>query len=440
MGGCFVLDLSLLRQHMHHDMTRYHQAIRYLEGLSNIPEEKDYMRGYTDPALFLERMRSFLGLLHHPERGFKIIHITGTAGKGTVTTMLHEILHCAGKRVGSFTSPFSTTAIEKIRVGTDLIPPEEFADIVDSLKPHIDHAYLAGPYGKPSYFEIFLAIGFLYFKKTNCDWVVLEVGAGGRFDATNVIEDPVVTAITNIDYDHTDLLGKTLQKIAWDKAGIIKPGGMFFTAEQRPRLRKMFRDICAQQGTSYHSIGHQDGYQAYNRALAGTIATALNIAPLHIETGIARAHLPCRFEIMQQHPTVVLDGAHNKVKIASTVENLGQMTFKKLILVLGISDNKDHLAMLQQIVPLAHTVVFTRFQIKERKCAHPKILWEESKPYLRANTHVQIFLDPSQALALALKEAGPQDLVLVTGSFFLVGDVRTHWIPEQRILSTQQSV
>jgi len=158
--------------------------------------------------------------------------------------MIHEVLLVSGKKVGSFTSPFVVTSIEKVKVGELYISPEEFADIVEYLKPFIDEAYISGPYGRPSYFEIFFAIALVYFKQQKCEWVVLEVGLGGRYDATNIIERPIVTAITNIDYDHTEILGKTLKKIAFDKAGIIKTGAEFFTTEQNKSVLAVFSEIC----------------------------------------------------------------------------------------------------------------------------------------------------------------------------------------------------
>lgn len=256
---------------------RYKQAIQYLEGLSNIPTEKNYMKDRSNPTIYLKRMKYFLGLLNHPEKNRKYIHVTGTAGKGTGTTMLHEILFASGSCVGSFTSPFVTTSIEKIRVNDSYISPNEFVDIVEQIQSTIDHAYLHGPYGRPSYFEIFLAIALIYFKKKNCSWIVLEVGAGGRYDATNIIKQPRATIITNIDYDHTQFLGKTLKKIAHDKAGIIKPGGMFFTSEQRPTLVKMFKETCKKNRTVFHQIPRQKSYQLYNQNLAIAVGEKIGI-------------------------------------------------------------------------------------------------------------------------------------------------------------------
>ena len=421
---------------------RYRQAVDFLEGLSNLPLEKNYMRDRKNPSLYLKRMRYFLSLLGNPDRGFKFIHITGTAGKGTVATMVHEVLHASGRNVGLFTSPFVTTSIEKIRVGERYIAPDEFADVVEYLKPFLDRAYLDGPYGRPSYFELFLAAALVYFKRQRCEWVVLEAGLGGRYDATNTIEKPRVTAVTNIDYDHMDILGHTLKQIARDKAGIIKRGAVFFTAEQRPALLALFQKICGELDVPFIHIprirGPEESYQGYNRALAVLIAGHLGIERKTIARGVRAARLQCRFEIMQKRPLVALDGAHNRAKIRSTVDNLTKLDFRKLHLIAAIADNKDKTSMLKQIIPLADHVLFTRFQIKDRKCAHPKELSALSRQYLKRGASSEIFLDPERALARALKQAGQEDLILAVGSFFLAGELRKKWIPEERILQKRK--
>lgn len=418
---------------------RYHNAINFLEGLSNLPLDGDYMIKQRHLGVYLKRMRYFLELIGNPDKGMKYIHITGTAGKGTVTNMIHEILNVSGKNVGSFTSPFVTTSIEKIKVKDNYISPDELADIVEYLKLFIDKAYLKGPYGRPSYFEIFLAIAFVYFKQQKCEYVVLEVGLGGRYDATNVIEKAVATAITTIDYDHTHILGKTLKEIAYDKAGIIKKGSAFFTAEQRPALIKIFDGICKEKKIKLNQIQYQENYQEYNKALASEITRSLGVSEQDIKKGIAIARLQCRFEIVQKKPFVVLDGAHNRSKIRSTIVNLENLIFNKLYLIIGMAENKDDALILNQIIPLADKVYITRFQTKDRKCAHPKELTERSQKYLKKSAQTETFLDPSQALTKALSKAKEDDLVLVTGSFFLVGEMRKKWFSEKWILSKRKS-
>ena len=152
--------------------------------------------------MYLRRMRSFSNLLGNPDRGMKYVHVTGTAGKGSVANLMQRVLMAQGYRTGLFTSPFVTTTIEKIKVNDLYISPNEFADLLERVKPAIDKAYAKSPYGGPAYFEVLIAMGFLYFKRQKCDWAILEVGMGGRFDATNVIENKQASIITKIKYYH----------------------------------------------------------------------------------------------------------------------------------------------------------------------------------------------------------------------------------------------
>ncbi len=418
---------------------RYHESISYLEGLSNLPIEANYMLKSNNPDLYLKRMRYFLNLIGNPDKNLKFIHITGTAGKGTVTNMIHEVIFNSGKKVGSFTSPFVTTSIEKIKVQDKYISPDEFAIIVDYLKPYIDKAYLNCPYGRPSYFELFFAIALIYFKKEKCDFIVLEVGLGGRYDATNVIRKPIITAITNIDYDHTEILGKTLKKIAYDKAGIIKTGSRFFTCENRKHIINLFKDICKNKKVKFNKIKKQEDYLMDNIALVEAICRELEIESDYIKNGIDKAKLQCRFEIMQDKPLIVIDGAHNRAKIKSTINNLKKLKFDKLHLIIGVAENKDSDSIFKQIIPFADSIILTRFQIKDRKCAHPKRLLNLSKKYLKSKSKVKIFLDSEQAFVSGFKMANKNDLILITGSFFLAGEIREKWITENWVLENRRS-
>lgn len=402
-------------------MKQYYQTIEFLEGFVNVREQKDYMQDQSHPELYLKRMRYFLGLINNPhKKNFKYIHIAGTSGKGSVVAMLHQAI---GKNVGSFMSPFVTTSIEKIKVGNKYISPKELADIVNYIKPYIDQAYLKSPYGGPSYFEIWMAIVFVYFARKKCKWVILETGCGGRYDATNVIEKPVVTAVTNIDFDHTRLLGKSLKKIAFEKAGIMKKGCPFFTAEQRSHLLKVFEKVAKQKGAKYKNPISEKS----NKALVEEI-----VKYLKLPKSVKPVRLPCRFETIQTKPLVILDGAHCVAKIKNTVENLEKVKYKKLILVLAITASKDIQGMCKLIAPLADYVFATRYSMPFRKCTSPKELVKICKKG-------KMYMDPDQALNAALKKANVNDLILVTGSFFLAGELRKRWYPEERILKTLKS-
>ncbi len=419
---------------------RYYKAIRYLEGLLNLPLEYDYLKNHSNPEVFLKRTRYFLDLIGSPDKGFKYVHISGTAGKGTVATMVAEMIVAGGFTTGLVTSPAVTSTIERVRVNDLYISPDEFADIVDYLKPFIDKAFEEGPFGRPSYFEMTLAIALLYFQKKRCEFVVLEVGMGGRFDYTNVISGKKVAAITNIDYDHVEIIGPTLEKIAYEKAGIIKKGCHFITTESRPELIKIFKDECAKVGAAGEFIEPRGDYQKDNRALAIAISTKLGLSSKVIERGITKAFLPCRFEVMQKRPLVVLDGAHNPVKMMSVVSNLRKLKYKRLITVIGFSGGKDFEGMLGQIIPLSDRVLFTRFQVPDRKVLSPIVARTVAEKYKKSGKAFEIFLDPFTALDKAIREARKDDLVLVTGSFYLAGELRTRWYLEEFILENRKSV
>jgi dihydrofolate synthase/folylpolyglutamate synthase len=419
----------------------YHKAVAYVESFSNISLRNNFGKNKRDPGMFIARTKYFLGLLGNPEKNFRYIHITGTAGKGTVSTMIQEVLTASGKKTGLFTSPYATTSIEKIKVNDKYISPREFVSLVEYLTPFIEMAK-AGPCGGPSSFEIFFVIALLYFKKLKCEWVVLEVGVGGRHDATNVISNPVITAITNIDYDHTEILGKTLRKIAADKMGIIKKGSKFFTSEQRPSLQKLFRNNCKQIGTSCNFISKQKSYSDYNTELVRAIARSLGLDSKCQERGIRNTRLPCRFEIVQNNPLVILDGAHNRAKMKSTVSNLKIQRFSRLYLLLAVADNhKDHQAILDPLLSLPYQmdITFTQVRGKDRRSVYPGSLFALAQQFNKKNAILRIADDPHLALDRILKSASRNGVILVTGSFFLAGEIRKRWVSEDWVLKNRKS-
>lgn len=419
----------------------YREAVDYIESFSNSSIRKNYGKQKKDPSFFLERTKYFLGLLGNPEKGFRYIHVTGTAGKGTVTTMLHEVLIASGIKAGLFTSPYVTVPIEKIKVGQEYIDPKEFVALVECLKPFIAEAQKSS-FGAPSAFEIYFVLALLYFKQQECTWVVLEVGLGGRYDATNVIAEPVVTVITNIDYDHTEILGKTLIEIASDKMGIIKKSGAFFTSEQRPQILKMLRKQCVLVGAKFHSIDYQQNYSLYNTELVKSISVHLRFTDANIQKGIANTRLPCRFEIIGHDPLIVLDGAHNRAKMRSTVFNVQKQKFKKIYIILAIADtNKDKQKVFEPLflLPQPICLILTQVRSADRRSVSPNLLLSMIKGHKRGKDVVEIIEDAGSALAYAEKLASKDDMIIVTGSFFLAGELRKNWVSEEWILKHHRS-
>lgn len=412
--------------------------MRFLEGLANLSLAPDYMTSRDNPSVYLKRTQYFLGLIGNPHKDFKYVHITGTAGKGTVATMVAHALSLSGEKTGLLTSPFVTSTIEKISVDGRYLSPDDFADAVEYLKPFIDKAYLDGPYGRPSYFEIIFAIALLYFRKQKCARAVLEVGCGGRFDYTNVIPPPLVSAITNIHLDHTDVIGDTLERIAYEKAGIIKRGSAFVTTEARPKLLKFFESVCKSAGATYRRVPPGLDFMHTNRLLAEAIAKELAISDKIIARALEETSLPARFEIVSQRPYVVIDGAHNAIKMKSVVASLRTLSFRKLHLIIGLSADKEPVSILREIIPLADRIFITRFGLSERKCAHPKKLYQIASRFRKRGARISLHLDAHDAFDQARKEAGPQDLLLITGSFFLAGELRKRYVPEEKVLRVRR--
>jgi dihydrofolate synthase / folylpolyglutamate synthase len=450
---------------------KYYQAKRFLESLVNIPDPIPFFvktrrarSRKKKREFFIKRLRFLLGLLGNPDRDLQFIHLTGTSGKTSTTFFVVSILRAAGFHVGAFVSPHVTSITERIHLGNKLITQEELADIIEYLKPFLSHCAAESPYGCPSFFETMLAAAIVYFKKQKCDYAVLEAGIGGMFDATNVIKKNKVAIITNVGLDHQDVLGKTREEIARDKAGIIKRGGKFFTAERDEKILDIFREVCRAKKVSFQHIngdyrilqsdlsgvefeyaGHKfkvglpGEHQAGNAVLAfEAVKKIIGENYGAMKKGIAEVFVPCRLEKMSVDPTVILDGAHNVDKMKTTAEFIRYFKYRKLHLVIGLARNKDAEGILREIIPLADKVYLTRFLHHTRK---GQVLGKMNKIAIRlARSKPNIFIDPHEALAAARKAAGKNDLVLVTGSFFLAGELRSDWFPEEYILKYRKMI
>lgn len=435
---------------------KYLESIRFIESLLNLPGP-NYLKENEkiDRSFFIKRLQFLLNILGNPEKDFKYIHIAGTSGKSSLTCMLQSILTEAKITAGAYFSPHPTETFERIKVGNHYISKLDFAKLTDFLKPYLSKCAEKSPYGVPSYFETLLALALLYFKQQKREYVALETGMGGTFDATNIIPECEVAIITKVDLDHTDILGNTKEKIARDKAGIIKKNSILITGEQNPKILKIFQKICKQKKCEFRKVefdyeiikndltGTKFKYQgqAYRTKLPGehqiqnAILTIKAIQALsnssikqsNIIKGLSRAFLPCRLEIIKRHATVILDGAHNPDKMKSTAEFIKSLRHPgKLHLVLALAENKDLYNTIKHIVPLASHLYFTRFLIPGRKSQDLKKMYQVSKRL--TNKKVEIHVDPWQALDKTLHKAKKNDIVLVTGSFFLAGELKKQWL------------
>ncbi|TAN33605.1 hypothetical protein EPN28_02230 [Patescibacteria group bacterium] len=452
----------------------FQEAYNYIISLANIPR-KEYMADPKHCPWYLKRLKFFLRILGNPEKKIPhIIHVTGTSGKGSVCLMLDSILREAARHraknfgvVGTLTSPHASAIMERWEVNGRPMPKKEFAALVEKIKPKLDQYMRKTPYDMLAYGELATAMALYYFAKKKIEWAVLEVGCGGRYDSTNVIPRKDVAVITNIGLDHTQTLGNTKEKIAYEKAGIIKRGCQVFTMETNKKILRVIEKECQKnhaplkivyplgwlhssaKGGLWSQRMHSGStalwdygasrlpvlgaHQQKNAALAAAVARSIGISEKAITRGLAKVKLPIRMEVVSRKPIVILDGAHNKDKMQTTVEAISSPFIRgrrgggrgNIHLILGFADNKDYPAMLKQLAALKPTTVAcTRFSHNFfRKAADPKILAAKIKKLLpRAKT--EIFLDVLDGFSWSKKQAAPSDIILCTGSIFLSGELR----------------
>jgi dihydrofolate synthase/folylpolyglutamate synthase len=405
----------------------------------------------------LENVRRVLERLGHPEREYPSVHIAGTNGKGSVAAMLESILRAAGYRTGLYTSPHLERMNERIAVGGRAIADKDFAVTFNAVAGAIEAllAENALPH-HPSYFETLTAMGFRHFAQAGVEAAVVEVGLGGRLDATNVLT-PEVTVITAVDFDHERYLGHSVEKIAAEKAGILKPGVPVVNAASHAVARQVIdararavgapvvdaaayraedvknRDFGRYEFTLREPEGFtlrlapslRGAFQIENALAAAAAAHELarcgwKIRAEAIADGIAAAHWPGRMELVRRKPLVFLDGAHNPAGARQVARFWAEhLAERRIHLVYGTVRDKAVEEVADLLFPPAATVVVTRPGTP--RAASPEILARLARA---ANSNVIVEPDPAQALARALDAAGPHDAVFVTGSLFLVGDCR----------------
>ncbi|MBI3034375.1 bifunctional folylpolyglutamate synthase/dihydrofolate synthase [Candidatus Woesearchaeota archaeon] len=404
--------------------------------------------------LGLGSISRLLAELGSPEKSFRSVHIGGTNGKGSVCAFASSILSSSGFRVGMYTSPHLSTFRERIQVDGQLISEEE---VVNCFNRVFEKAEMLKGELMVTYFEFVTAISFLHFRDRNVDFAVVEVGLGGRLDATNVIV-PEVCAITHIALEHTEHLGNDLLSIAGEKAGIIKKGIPVVTAETRQDVLNLFSSVCKSKSSEllpvdnmfradiissgidclemrvsgdydYHlKVRLLGRHQARNVLVALCIAHALQsrgfgLANYAIRNGIESARWPGRIEVISRAPLVILDGAHNPDGMSALAGFARESISSKIILVLGISENKDIESMAGQVA-FADEIIFCRARYRG---ADPWMILRHF-PGVKA----RIIEDVVQAVKAAISDAKEKEsAVIVSGSLFVVGEARTLWSNEK---------
>ncbi|MGE5839242.1 MAG: bifunctional folylpolyglutamate synthase/dihydrofolate synthase [Deltaproteobacteria bacterium] len=418
----------------------YEQAVEYLYSLQKYGIK-----------FGLSKTSNLLRAFGNPHRGQRYIHIAGTNGKGSVAAMVESVLRASGLKVGFYSSPHLVRFTERFRINGREIPSKAAAGLVEELTRVMD------PAQPPTFFEVTTAMGLVYFEREEVDIAVIEVGMGGRLDATNVIR-PAVSVITNISFDHQAFLGNTLEQIAEEKAGIIKKGIDLAAPASQPRVIEIFRETCKErkapfwrvgQDIRYRATGNRMNYYGFRRTfrdlelgLAGTYqhrnaAVALSVIELldqkgirvsedHIREGMKGAHWPGRLQTVSTDPLVILDGAHNPgaVRCLSKAIRAG-FQYRRLILVLGVMADKDVSGVLRGIVPLADYVVFTRPEYY--RAAAPEALMQAAVPLGKPGESQPTL---ARAIERAKGLANREDLILVTGSLFTVGETMAVLDPE----------
>jgi dihydrofolate synthase/folylpolyglutamate synthase len=409
----------------------------------------------------LDNIRVLAEALGQPQRTYPCAHIAGTNGKGSTAAMLESILRAAGLHTGLYTSPHLERINERIRLDGEDVSDADFAAAFARLVPAIESHLASGALAAhPTYFECLTAMAFDFFAQRAVDFVVFEVGMGGRLDATNLVV-PEVAVITQIDFDHENYLGHSIEEIAGEKAGIIKPGAWVVSAAERPEARAVIARRCAEMDarlveidSAYRieavreesgcyraviSVAHSSRkialelplpgrFQLRNAVTAGAAARLLAERGFHVSDeviarGVANVRWPGRLERLAERPAVYLDGTHNPAGARELVcfwEE--QFAGRRIFLIYGAVRDKavDEIAGL--IFPRAARVLLTA-PCQPRAISAP--LLAEMAGHLAS--HFEIVPDPVQALAHALELAQPEDVVFVTGSLYLVGDLRASW-------------
>lgn len=467
---------------------RYRDAYNYLTSFTDFERVPGLHADIENDGL--ERVRLLLRLLGRPQRGFKSIIVAGTNGKGSVAAMLDAVLRQAGYNTGLFTSPHLHTYRERIRVGGEMITTEDVVRLVDKMRPVVERiGFLEDPTLMPTTYELTAALAFLYFQERKVDIAVLEVGLGGRLDAVNVC-DPLVSVITSISLDHTQVLGKTVGQIAYEKAGIIKQKGHVVTAPQEPQAMGQINMVAAERQAQVSVVGREiyistdqlpeivfdDGgvplYQVFNvrseadgemprtkmrlttplfgshQQVNATVALAtlrllaklgFAVEPEAIVEGLLKVQWPGRLEVVHRRsPIVVVDGAHNVDSMAKLNQAMAELFhMRRIIVVLGVSQDKDIAGIVQELCAGANSflglaierVIVTRS--RHPRAADPHIVAQE---VTAQGVAVEEYGELSSALARAeeLAQAGSPDesagsLVLVTGSLFVVAQAREYY-------------
>ncbi len=398
--------------------------------------------------LGLDRIKYIVDKLGNPERRYRNIHVAGTNGKGTVCRLLSNILLEDGYHVGLYTSPHLYDIRERFIVDNKIIEEEKLLEVISIVKPVVDKLIQKKIY--PTYFEVTTAIAFQYFSMEDVDIAVIEVGMGGRFDATNIMT-PMVSIITNISLDHQQFLGETIEEIAFEKAGVIKNGIPVITAADKKALKIIEKTVIEKNSPLRYTkkdyirrisknidrqifhielerdytietslLGRQQGENIaiVLAAIEELRKQGLKISDESIKNGIKKTNTPGRMELISRKPLILLDGAHNIAGIKVLKENLMDFNYDKLILVFGVLKDKNYSDMIDIISENADIIILTQPDTSRASPVNSiiKLIDETKKVYVTTKVR--------DAVDQALKVVGKKDMICITGSLYTVGEAR----------------
>lgn len=439
-------------------ISSYPTAVRWVLELHDV--ERQRVVKYDPEGDFkLDRMRALLAALGDPQDQFRTVHVAGTNGKGSTAAMLSAMLRRCGYAIGSYTSPHLTDIRERVSINGQVIGRSEFTE---SMRKVAEAAVAIGE--RPTFFEAVTAIGFLHFAEQAVDLAIVEVGLGGRLDSTNVIM-PVLSIITEIQLDHTRILGEDLASIAREKAGIMKPGIPVITREQAPEVDAVFTEQAEAVGTTVRVVNREIEFSnrfcstaelgPHNRVCLYTETSRLEHLPVplpgehqaincglalaavdHLKSvgfelpepvvtaGLAETEIPGRMQLVWERPRILVDGAHNPDALGAMMRCVGaHVPYDSMVCVFGCAQDKDIDALLDRVSLGADKVIFTRASSNPR-AADPEDLRRRFME--RSGKMCQTAPSVGDALELAARAVSRDDLICVTGSFYLVGDAMKH--------------
>ncbi len=433
-------------------------AFNYIESFTNL--ERNFTSAQTEYKL--ERMAFMLEACGHPERSFKSVHIAGSKGKGSTAAIMSKVLAAQGCKTGLFTSPHLVSYKERITLAGAFFPDDIYIRNTELIKEMLECGKLTGDLGQPTTFELLTLLAFLIFREQGCQWAVIETGMGGRLDATNLIV-PEVSIITPIELEHCDVLGDTLEKIAFEKAGIIKPGVPVVVQHQKPAALAVLKDTALKRGCRFIYADDNTAVSDLKMGMEGSeFELAIYKAAFHVKTNLAGSfqcdniasallaikeilsgldmhktlkaleavNLEGRLEIVGRKPPIIIDGSHTAYSIQRLLESCKAIFGTGGVLLFGSVKGKNYQAMLDMLLPCFDAVIISEPQgFKETDVEavykYAKALGTE----YGADKAVVLEIEPKKALELAKHKAaqlGSGKPVVVTGSFYLAGAAKRY--------------